>query len=89
MNLRHLRLVIGTALALCWSGGTFAQQSLTTEQIIDSLQAKAPSPSRLSADEILDRIKNLVVVEPNGIPSPKVAEIAPLVTDLPSVSMEI
>jgi outer membrane protein OmpA-like peptidoglycan-associated protein len=67
-----------------------AQQSLTTEQIINSLQAKAASPpSQLTADEIVSRIKNLILSEPNGIPSPKVAEIAPIVADLPSVSMEI
>jgi outer membrane protein OmpA-like peptidoglycan-associated protein len=66
-----------------------SQQSLTTEQIINSLQAKAPAANSLSADEILNRVKSLIVVEPNGISSSKVAEIAPIMADLPSVSMEI
>jgi outer membrane protein OmpA-like peptidoglycan-associated protein len=81
-------VVVG--LSVGWQGAVDAQEhSLTTDEIINSLQAKAPSAHSLSADEILSQIKNLIVAEPNGIPSPKVAEIAPIIADLPSVSMEI
>jgi outer membrane protein OmpA-like peptidoglycan-associated protein len=81
-----------------------SQETLTPEQIVNSLKAKAaPSAASVPADEILNRIKNLVVVksgeetrpayvvaQPNGIPSPdEVKEIAPIVAGLPSVSIEV
>jgi outer membrane protein OmpA-like peptidoglycan-associated protein len=78
-------------MILLASGQASAQQAaLTTDEIISGLQAKAPdAATHLTADEIIRKIKNLVIVEPSGISSPKVAEIAPLVANLPSISMEI
>jgi outer membrane protein OmpA-like peptidoglycan-associated protein len=73
-----------------------AQQSLTAEQIVNSLQDNASAaPSRLSADEILRRINNLVIVASAGIMSngdeeaAGRAEIAPLVAEWPNVNIEI
>jgi outer membrane protein OmpA-like peptidoglycan-associated protein len=87
--------VIGLGFALCWSSAVMAQQSLTAEQIVNSLQDKASAPtSPLSADEILHRIDNLIVA-PMGLSSygdeqaTGRAEIAPLVAAWPNVNIEI
>jgi outer membrane protein OmpA-like peptidoglycan-associated protein len=91
MGRNEIKWILVFGLCLFWCGPSIAQAALTPEQIINSLHAKAPSQTQhLSADDILARLKNLIAVEPNGIPSPDdVKEIAPIVTDLPSVSMEI
>ena len=95
MRCLSLRITVAAAFLVGLTTVVNGQQTLTAEEIINSLQAKAPSePSQLSADEILQQVKNRIEVIPregtNASDQGQVGpDLNPIIANLPSISMEV